>query len=132
MAKHPAWLGKAMQSGGRIQKQFGGELDSGRPLKEKAAAELQKRDDVGEQSVRAIGKGALGTVLGALGPKFKQMGPVGKTLKGGVLGGGLGQLAAGAAGLRRSYEHGEAADEANKAGDKAEGHKRGGRAKRKR
>ena len=121
---HPTWLGKAMHRGGRSP-QWQGEGDRGKALKEKAAS--YRKDD--SLAGKAVGSGAMTGlgIAGAIGARSK----VGK-----LIGAGLAALGAKGAGetigeAREDTAARRNADAAYKAGEEAEGRKRGGRAKRK-
>lgn len=115
--------------GGRVKRADGGwtgEGDSGKPMKEKAA-DLRSRAEENESGAKkSLGFGAAGTAVGATGPKFRQMGMLGKSLKGGTLAGAAANL--GMAGLQKlkAMDERSSADKADKAGDEAEGRKKGG------
>lgn len=109
MGKHPAWLGKAMQSGGSA---WTGEGDSGKKLREDAIASSADTSKGSALSGAAIGIGT-GLMAGA--------GPKGKLIGAGITAAGLPSAV--------RFLKGEAKAHAmEKAADKAEGRKRGGRA----
>lgn len=118
--------------GGKVKRADGGwtgEGDSGKAAKEKAA-DLREKASANEKGAKSsLYSGALAAGAGVTGPKFSEMGKVGKTLKGGALASGIANL--GMAGLQKvqAMSDRDKADRADKAGDEAEGRKRGGSVK---
>lgn len=127
MGKHPAWLGKAMQSGGGA---WAGEGDSGKAMKEKSADLRSNSARLGTESKKeGAGQGAtmgLGAA-GMLGARSK----IGKLVGAGIAAAGAGNLPSSVKKAVDSDRMRKDAAEANKAGDEAEGRKRGGRASKK-
>ncbi len=110
MGKHPAWLGKAMQSGGRAP----GELDEGEQGKYLRKKALNDRVDAGIEGAKSVV--GLGSAVA----------PIGKAKAFRTFMGAAGALSGGVA--KKKW------DEANKASeeaDKFEPRKRGGRASKK-
>ncbi len=123
-------LGK-FAHGGKVRKKFAtdgwvGEGDSGKALKEKSAEDSAKAGKLNSGAMSSATMGAIGSGIGATGPKMREMGTVGKVLKGGTLAGAAANL--GMAALQKMGARGKEreAAESSKAGDEAEGRKQGG------
>ncbi len=112
------------QAGGRADWQ--GEGDSGKPMKEKSAEASAKAGKWNRDALDSGATGLIGAGIGATGPKMRDIGVIGKTLKGGTL--GMAAATLGAAALKKmgaNAKEKEAAS-ANAAGDEAEGRQMGG------
>ncbi len=116
MGKHPAWLGKAMQSGGRAP-QWQGEGDSGKDKK----VEVQDLRDTAKTKMRMAAPLVAG---GATQAALKR-----KSVPGAAI--GLGAMGLGTVLAKDAGDDRNKASRINEEADKAEGRKRGGRASKK-
>ncbi len=124
MGKHPAWLGKAMQSGGRANNWIG-EGDSGKALREDA-------NDLDQEAKAKMTKGFGKAAAGAVGAGLFRLG---RTASGmadrAAKVGSIGMLGSGAKDVVDSLNDSTTARRKYESADKAEGRKRGGRTSKK-
>ena len=126
--KHGGRVG--FKKGGRVKRADGGwtgEGDSGKAQKEKAAQLRGDAERASKTSVDSLVSGVMATGAGAMGPKMRNMGLLGKSLKVGALGSGIANLGLAGLGKMAASHRRREADAADKAGDEAEGRKHGGR-----